>query len=37
MIIECAAAPEAFYGFPHGAVSSSNADGNGVTAGETAP
>ena len=37
MIIECAAAPETSYGFPHGSVSSSNAGGNGVTAGETAP
>jgi hypothetical protein len=37
MIIERAAAPEAFYGFPHGAVSSSNAGGNGVTDGETSP
>ena len=32
-----ATAPEAFYGFPHGAVSSSNAGGNGVTDGETSP
>ena len=32
-----AAAPEASYGFPHGAVSSSNAGGNGVTDGETSP
>ena len=32
-----AADPEAFYGFPHGSVSSSNAGGKCVTAGETAP
>ena len=32
-----AADPKAFYGFPNGSVSSPNAGGNGVTAGETAP
>lgn len=32
-----AAAPEAFYGFPHGAVSASKVGGNDLTAGETAP
>jgi hypothetical protein len=32
-----AACPEAFCGFPDGPVSSSNADGKCVTAGETAP
>jgi hypothetical protein len=35
-LIQVAAAPEASYGFPHGAVSASNVGGNGVTAGETA-
>ena len=28
---------KAFYGFPHGPVSASNAGGNGVTDGETSP
>jgi hypothetical protein len=37
MIIERAADPQAFYGFPNGSVSSSNAGGKCVTAGETAP
>ncbi len=37
MTIEIAADSEAFYGFPHGSVSSSNAGGKCVTAGETAP
>lgn len=32
-----AAAPEASYGFPHGAVSAPKAGGSGLTAGETAP
>ena len=32
-----AAAPEASYGFPHGAVSASKIGGNDLTAGETAP
>jgi hypothetical protein len=32
-----AAAPEASYGFPHGAVSASKVGGNDLTAGETAP
>jgi hypothetical protein len=32
-----AAGSQAFYGFPHGPVSSSNAGGKCVTAGETAP
>jgi hypothetical protein len=32
-----AAAPKAFYGFPHGAVSALNASGKCVAAGETAP
>ena len=32
-----AADPKAFYGFPSGSVSSSNAGGKCVTAGETAP
>ena len=37
MTIEIAADSEAFYGFPHESVSSSNAGGKCVTAGETAP
>ena len=37
MTIQLAADNEGFYGLPHESVSSSNADGNGVTAGETAP
>ena len=37
MIIERAADPQAFYGFPHGPVSTPNAGGKCVTAGETAP
>ena len=37
MIIERAADDGDFYGLPRDSVSSSNADGNGVTAGETAP
>jgi len=37
MIIERAADPQAFYGFPNGSVSSFNAGGNGVTDGETSP
>jgi hypothetical protein len=36
-LIEIATAPEAFYGFPHGAVSASKVGGNDLTAGETAP
>jgi hypothetical protein len=36
-LIEIAAAPEASYGFPHGAVSASKVGGNDLTAGETAP
>jgi hypothetical protein len=32
-----ATAPEASYGFPHGAVSASKVGGNDLTAGETAP
>jgi hypothetical protein len=32
-----AADNEGFYGLPHESASASNADGNGVTAGETAP
>ena len=32
-----AAVPEVFYGFPQGAVSSSNVGGNDVTDGETSP
>lgn len=34
---KAAAGPEAFHGFPPGPVSSSNAGGKCVTAGETAP
>lgn len=34
---QVAADPQAFYGFPDGSVSSSNAGGKCVTAGETAP
>ena len=37
MIIERAADPQAFYGFPHGSVSASNAGGKCVTDGETSP
>ena len=37
MIIERAADLQAFYGFPHGSVSTLNASGKCVTAGETAP
>ena len=37
MTIQLAADPQAFYGFPNGSVSSSNAGGNGVTDGETSP
>ena len=37
MTIEIAADNEAFYGFPQESVSSSNAGGKCVTAGETAP
>jgi len=37
MTIEIAADPQAFYGFPQGSVSTSNAGGKCVTAGETAP
>jgi hypothetical protein len=36
-LIQVAAAPEASYGFPHGAVSASKVGGNDLTAGETAP
>ena len=36
-LIKIAAAPEASYGFPHGAVSSLNASGKCVTDGETSP
>jgi len=36
MTVQLAAAPEAFYGFPCGAVSSSKAGGKCLTAGETA-
>jgi hypothetical protein len=36
-LIQVAAAPEAFYGFLQGAVSSSKVGGNDLTAGETAP
>ena len=34
---EVAAGSQAFYGFPHGSVSTPNAGGKCVTAGETAP
>ena len=34
---QIAAGPKAFYGFPKGSVSTSNAGGKCVTAGETAP
>ena len=37
MTIEHAAGSQAFYGFPHGPVSTPNAGGKCVTAGETAP
>lgn len=37
MTIEIAADNEAFYGFPQASVSTSNAGGKCVTAGETAP
>ena len=37
MTIQRAADNEAFYGFPHGPVSTPNAGGKCVTAGETAP
>ena len=37
MIIERAAEDGDFYGLPRDSVSSLNAGGNGVTAGETAP
>ena len=37
MTIQLAADDGDFYGLPRDSVSSSNADGNGVTAGETAP
>lgn len=37
MTIEIAADLQAFSGFPNGSVSSSNAGGKCVTAGETAP
>ena len=37
LIQEIAADPEAFYGFPNGSVSTPNAGGKCVTAGETAP
>ena len=37
MTIEIAADPEAFYGFPQESVSTPNAGGKCVTAGETAP
>ena len=37
MTIEIAADPKAFYGFSPGSVSTSNAGGKCVTAGETAP
>ena len=37
MTIQLAADDGDFYGLPYDSVSSSNADGNGVTAGETAP
>ena len=37
MTIEIAADSEAFYGFPHESVSSSNAGGKCVTDGETSP
>ena len=36
-IIQVAADPLAFYGFPNGSVSSSKVGGNDLTAGETAP
>ena len=35
-LIQVAAAPEASYGFPHGAVSAPKVGGNDLTAGETA-
>jgi hypothetical protein len=37
MTIEIAAGSQAFHGFPHGSVSTLNASGKCVTAGETAP
>ena len=37
MTIEHATDPKAFHGFPHGPVSTPNAGGKCVTAGETAP
>jgi hypothetical protein len=37
MTIQLAAEDGDFYGLPYDSVSSSNAGGNGVTAGETAP
>ena len=37
LTIEHAADPQAFHGFPHGPVSTPNAGGKCVTAGETAP
>ena len=37
MTIEIAAGSQAFHGFPHGPVSTPNAGGKCVTAGETAP
>lgn len=37
MTIEIAADPQAFYGFPNGSVSTSNAGGTCVTDGETSP
>lgn len=37
LTIEIAAGSQAFYGFPDGSVSTPNAGGKCVTAGETAP
>ena len=37
LTIDVAAGSQAFYGFPHGPVSTPNAGGKCVTAGETAP
>ena len=37
MTIQIATDPKAFHGFPHGPVSTPNAGGKCVTAGETAP
>ena len=37
LTIEHAAGSQAFHGFPHGSVSTPNAGGKCVTAGETAP